>query len=307
MLSLLLLKKIASLFIVLFIGVLIVRLKLVKAEDSKVLSVIVVYVLNPCVMILSLQRDRSVEVLKGLGFTTLVALGVMLLFLGLTALIRRPFRLTKVERGALEYPNVGNLIIPLVTSVLGAEYVVYTLGYCIIEHCFFWTHLTMRFSGEKRFPLKKLLLNPNIISIATGLVLFLTGIRLPSVALDAVSSLSDMIGPVAMLVTGMLIGGMDLKGVFASPRVWLISVLRLTVFPLTVLALFRFTGLTRVLPAAETMLFIVLISAAAPPANLVTSIAQLHGEDAPHASAITVVSVLLCILSMPAMVYLYQL
>ena len=307
MLSLLLLKKIASLFIVLFVGALIVRLKLLKAEDSKTLSVFVAYVLNPCVIITSLQRDRTAELLKSLAFTTAVAFAVMLLFLGLTALIRKPLKLTKVERAALEYPNVGNLIIPLVTSVLGMEYVVYTLGYSIIEHCFFWTHLTMRFSGEKKLKLKKLLLNPNIISIAIGLVLFLLNIRLPSVMADAVSSLGDMVGPVAMLVTGMLIGGMDLKKTFTSPRVWLTAALRLTVFPLIVLVLMKITGIMNILPNAAAMLFIVLISAAAPPANLVTSIAQLYGEDAAHASAITVVSVLLCIVTMPALVYLFQL
>ena len=307
LLSLLLLKKIASLFIILFIGVLIVRLKLLKAEDSKPLSAVVAYILNPCVLIASLQREQTVSVLKGLAFNIGAALLVTLVFIGTTRLLTKPLRLSPVERMSLIYPNVGNLIIPLVTSVLGEEYVVYTLGYFIVQHAFIWTHMVNGLNAGAPVQLKKLFLNPNILAIIAGLALFLAKIQLPGIVSDAISSLGDMLGPLAMLIIGMVIGGMDLKKTFSDKRVWLVALGRVVALPLIILLLFKYSGLKTLLPNGETLLLIVLLAAAAPSANMVTSLAQLYGEDAQRASAIGVVTQILCIATMPLTVLLYQL
>ena len=65
-------------------------------------------------------------------------------------------------------------------------------------------------------------------------------LRLPGPAFDAVDSLGDMIGPVSMLVTGMLIGGMDLKKLFSYKRLPFIMFMRLIAVPLFVFVILRF-------------------------------------------------------------------
>lgn len=49
--SLLLMEQIAQLFIVLLMGYLVVKAKLLKPSDSKVLSVVFVYLIMPCVVL----------------------------------------------------------------------------------------------------------------------------------------------------------------------------------------------------------------------------------------------------------------
>ena len=110
-----------------------------------------------------------------------------------------------------------------------------------------------------------------------------------------------------MLVTGMIIGGMDLKKVFTYKRVWLVTFLRLVLLPIPALLLVKFSGLASLVPNGEIVLLIVLMASSSPVASMVTQMSQVYGQDADYASAINVVSTLMCIFTLPAVVALYQL
>ena len=65
--SFLLFKQIAQFFIMIIMGYTLVKLKIVKSEDSKVLSMVCLYLIMPCVIINSFLIDFTPEKLKGLG------------------------------------------------------------------------------------------------------------------------------------------------------------------------------------------------------------------------------------------------
>ena len=56
--SLLLMQQIAQLFLILLMGYAVVKTGLLKASDSKVLSVVFVYLVMPCVVLNAFQRIR---------------------------------------------------------------------------------------------------------------------------------------------------------------------------------------------------------------------------------------------------------
>ena len=56
---------------------------------------------------------------------------------------------------------------------------------------------------------------------------FLYTIQLPAPVQDAVDSISSMVGPMGMLILGMLIAEMDLKKLMSYHRLWWITLLRL--------------------------------------------------------------------------------
>lgn len=58
-------------------------------------------------------------------------------------------------KASLIYSNAGNLIIPIVTSVLGPEWVIYTSGFISVQVILIWTHCKMLLCGEKKADLKK--------------------------------------------------------------------------------------------------------------------------------------------------------
>ena len=59
--SILLMEQIIQLFLMIFMGYLIVKVGLVKDEDSKVLSKIILYLIIPCVIINSFQVDYTMD------------------------------------------------------------------------------------------------------------------------------------------------------------------------------------------------------------------------------------------------------
>ena len=148
--------------------------------------------------------------------------------------------------------------------------------------------------------------NINMIAIFAGVLLFLLRIQLPAPVQDAVDSISSMVGPMGMLILGMLIAEMDLKKLLSYHRLWWITLLRLVGIPLIGIVLLKYSSLAALVPEGRTILLVTLLAICTPSASTLTQMAQVYGKDADYASAINVVTTLLCIVTMPLMVALYQ-
>ena len=304
---LLLLEQIAQLFLCIILGWLLVRLGLVKSADSRVLSVVCMYLVLPCVVVSAFQIPRTPELLQGLALSLGAAIGIHVFLFLAVALLRRPLGLTPVERASVIYSNCGNLIIPLVNATLGPEWVIFSSMYQLVQQFPLWSHCRILLSGSRSVSMKTILLNVNIISVLVGSALFLLDISLPGVIQGTMESIGAMVGPISMIIAGMLMGGQDLKRAFLIPSVWKVAALRLIVMPLAILSILKYTGLASLVPDGSSILLISLLAASAPSASNVTQIAQVYGRDGESACAINVITTLLCIATMPLMVLLYQL
>lgn len=304
-LSLLLIQKIASFFIMIFCGVLLVRLKLLKSADSRLLSILTTYVFVPCVILNSFQVRYSAEKMRDLLILLLAAVAVHALYIGMTMLIWRPLKLNGTEQASLVYTNAGSLVLPLIAVVLGEDRLFFGSLFASLQVVVIWTHGRAVICGEKRFDWKKVFLNFNVIVMVVGFLMFLMQIRLPSVVTDALGGLGGMMSPACMLVIGMLIGETDLRRVFTDRHAILVSLLRLFAYPLTFLGLLRLTNLTR-LTSTPDLLIATVLAASAPAASTIINIAQVGRADTQTAVAVNILSTLMCIVSMPVMVRLYQ-
>ena len=234
--SILLMEQIFELFLMILMGFIIVKAGIVKEEDSKVLSKIILYLIIPCVIINAFQVNYTKETVNGLLLALVASILLQIILLLVVSLISRLFSLNEVESASIYYSNSGNLIVPIVTFVLGQKWILYGCVFMSIQLIFLWTHCKKIISRESSYDWKKILLNINMISIAIGIVLFFAKIRLPEILTDTLSSVGSMIGPASMIVTGMLFAGMNMKDIFANKRVYFISALRMIVIPLIALA-----------------------------------------------------------------------
>ena len=152
---LLLLQQIVQLFLCLILGWLLVRLGLLKPTDSRVMSVVCLYLIIPCVIVTAFQIDSTPELLQGLALSLGTAIGIHVLFFVFTALLRRPLHLTPVEQASVIYPNCGNLIIPLVTAILGRDWIIFASMFQLVQQFPMWTHCRILLSGERSISPKK--------------------------------------------------------------------------------------------------------------------------------------------------------
>lgn len=304
--SLLLMNQIIQLFIMIFMGFIIVKAKLLKAEDSKILSVIVLYLIIPCVIINAFQVDYTPQTVKGLLIALAGSVMTQVILLIVVSILGRVFHLNEVEVASIYYSNSGNLIVPIVTFILGKEWVLYGCVFMSVQLVFIWTHCKKIISRESTYDWRKIVLNINMISIAIGIVLFLTRIHLPAIINNTLSAVGSMIGPASMIVTGMLFAGMDFKQIFANKRVYFVSFFRLIIVPVIALFLIKCSQLSTFSSNGNKLMMIVFLAIITPSASTVTQMCQVYGNDSQSASAINVVTTLLAIVTMPLMVMLFQ-
>lgn len=302
-----LVNKIISLSLVMAMGWLLVKCRLLKSENSKVVTTISMYLIMPCMILSAFQVDCTPEVQHGLLLAVIAAIIIHFIFIVLNYPLRKLLKLDAVEQTSIIYSNAGNLIIPLVTAMLGKEWVIYTSAFIVVQLTLLWSHGKSVLCGEKGFNFKKIFLNINMIAIIIGVVMFFSGLRLPYLINDTVETVGGMIGPVSMLIMGMVIGGLKFKELLSYKRVWLTSLLRLIVIPLIILPLLKFSGLSNLASNGTSVLLVTLLAVAAPSATSITQMSQLYGKDDKYACTINVITTILCIGTFPLMVYLYQL
>ncbi|MBR2884728.1 MAG: AEC family transporter [Clostridia bacterium] len=140
MISLLLLYKIFQLFIFMLLGFILVKTGVVDSDDSKALSKISLYLLMPSVIINSFDVSVTNEVVQGLIVSFASAIAIHIIFFAIDVGYKRLLCGTNVERASIMYPNAGNLIIPIVSFLLGEEWLIYTCAFISVQ-MFFYGHM----------------------------------------------------------------------------------------------------------------------------------------------------------------------
>lgn len=337
-----LVSKILSLLVLLGAGVVLVRTKLLKKEDSVALSKISVFLLSPCVIVSSFSMQVDGQAGHNLLLCFFYAILANFLFLFLGTFLKKPLHLSPVEEMSLEYTNCGNFVLPIVAGVLGEEYLLYVSAYITVYNLLVWTHGIHLFqerdknspeacsnkdyfkeacskegyckaghskeeysNGEhKANALFKILFNPNILAILFGVFLFFTKISLPAPLSLAISDLGKMIGPISMLITGIVLGTMSFKKILSYRRIYMITAFRLLLFPSIYLLLISILSRIEGFLDKPVLFLVTFLSAMAPSAANVSQFAILYGKEEEYASCINIFTTLCTIFSVPILVYL---
>lgn len=305
--ALLLSVKITELTLVVFMGYALVKFKLLNSKDSYPLSVIGLYIISPAVMINAFQIDYTPQLLRGLLLSVGMAIFLHTILIVMGALLKRILKLDPLEQATSIYSNSGNLIIPLVMSLFGPQWVIYATCFIVVQVFLFWTHCRILLCGKGNLSLKNILTNINILSIIVGVLLFSLQIKLPTMITNTFSAVGSFIGPNAMLIAGMLIAAIPLRSLISSKRIYLVAVVRLLVIPLCLMAIIKLCGFADWVEQGETIVMISFLATMSPSAATVTQMALIFGKDANKASAIYGVTTVLCVITMPLIIALYQL
>ena len=303
----LLFQKIASLFLCIAAGFILVKSGLVKSGDSRILTVVNLYIVIPCMIIQAFQIDLTKDILVGFVFAFALAVAEQIVLILLARAGAGPMRLNNVERASLIYSNAGNLNFPLILALMGPEWIIFASTYVCMQTFFIWTHGVSLISGQSIRDWKKILGNVNVISVLIGFAMMVTGLRLPGILAEAVDSLASTVGPMSMVIIGMVMAGVDLKKALSGGRIFLLAFLKLIVLPLLIMLLLRISQVETLVPNGDGIVYILFLAVCAPSGVMVTQLAQLYDAEAEAAASINVVTTLLCIASMPLMTWLYYL
>ena len=304
MIAQLLLYKIIQLLLIMILGFVLVKTKLVKSEDSAVLSKLSLYLFMPAVIINAFNVEMTNDIMMGLIIAFFVAVLIHIVLLVLDRILKKYFKAINVERASIMYSNAGNLIVPIVTYVLGEEWLIYSSAYLIVQLVFLWTHGVRLFSGQK-ISLKKILLNVNMLAVISGFIIMFSGLRLPDFIGEITSSLGAMLAPSGMIIAGMLAASVDFKKMMKIKRLYLVMIARLVICP--VIIMFLLKGISSILriPDIENIMLISYLASITPAASTVMQFSQIYGKDSYYATAINVFTTVGCVISMPLLVLFF--
>lgn len=293
-------KQTLTMFMYMLAGFVLYKLGLVDKQGSKSLGNLLIYFIFPVVVIRSFLREFSTEVLKSFG------IGFMLCVIGILLSVfvcRFIFRKRPMENFAAAFPNSGFFGVPLVTAVLGQEYVIYSIGTSFMVGSLQHTYGVSLLTGEReKFSFKAFLLSPNCVATIIGLLLFLTGTgtKLPPIVNSFIDGISAMNAPVVMIILGSYLAQSDLIKMISNPMIYFISMVRLIIVPVIMVLVFSLVPISPKIKLSLLMPF-----ATACGAN-VAVYSQLNNKDYPYACQIVAMSTILSIVTIPLIVLFGQ-
>lgn len=213
-------EQVVVLFLLIGVGALCAKTGIIKEVAIKSCSDLVLIVVTPCVIIQSFQRPFDAAMLKGLGLACLIALSIHIVTILLAhLLLHDPVAAReRVLRVGAVLSNAGFMSLPLQNALLGEDGVFYGAAYVAIFNLILWSYGLVEMSGSRQnLSPRKLILNPGVLSLAIGLMLFLARITLPTVLASPMGHLAALNTPLPMLIIGFYLADTDLK---AALRDW---------------------------------------------------------------------------------------
>jgi predicted permease len=274
----------------------------------------ILYITQPAMLVVGFFRARDMGIMKNALVVLVLSFLTHILFLVAIKLFFRGAdkERQKVYRFGTVFSNAGYMGIPLITMVLGEEAAIYASVYIIAFNFFCWSLGALIYSEDKSYVSpKKMFLNAATVPTYIGIIFFLTNaytvIPAPvsEFVYEALTMLKNMVAPMSMMIIGMRLADLKLKGAFKDFCFYEGLLLRLIIFPLGAFGLIAITKLIGI--DTPDAFKVVLICASTPVASATSMFAEKFNSDTVSASKFVSVSTLLSVLTMPIMAMLLDL
>lgn len=298
--------QIAVLFSFILIGFILCRLNLLPREASAVFSRLENRILMPAVVINTFRTNCTIENITEkwvfiaysaaiLAFCIIVAF-IVGRFLGKT-----PY-LQKIYRYSIAVSNFGFVGTAMVSGIYGADsielfdYLMFTLPLNMFTYSIGIAWLVP--NKGKIFSFKTFL-NPIFVSLFIGAALGLLALPKTELVTSVISSAASCMSPIAMILTGFVIGGYRLPELFRQWQTYVVAAIRLVALPAVVVTVLKLLNTTQEIIVAT-------LCAHAMPLGLNTVIMpSAYGENPETGASMALVSQICSVVTIPALFFIF--
>ena len=302
------LNQMAFLFTFIIIGYILSKLKVVQDNSEAVLSRLENYVFIPALVLGTFINNFTTEKLSTswkliLGCFTLEAV-VIVVSIAAVKLISKDKYIQNIYLYGLCFSNfsfMGNAVVSTLFPDIFLEYIVFTLVLWTL--IYIWGAPSLLIGGSETKGIKdrlKSFLNPMFICMIIGMLIGILKIPMPDFVDTAITATSGCMSPVAMLLTGMTIAKIDIKKVLKVKSIYVVSFLRLIVYPLL------FIGFLMLVPMNKTFAICAVASLAMPLGLNTIVIPAAYGKDTTTASGMALISHVLAIITIPVIFLIFD-
>lgn len=297
------LSPMLMMFACMVIGYILNKKKICPDNTATVLSKLETYVLAPALTINTFSKYCTIASLSEQYMRILFCLLILAIAIGiafaLTPLFTGKGYNRNVYRYALTFGNFGFMGNAIVPAILGEpalyDYMLFTLPLSLAVYTWGIASLIPKREGKQN-PLKSLL-NPSVFAVVIGAVLGLTGAteHLPGFVGSTLTGLGSCMGPIAMVLTGFLIGQYPIKKLLSDKKVYIAAVLRLFILPAL------FIVILKVLGADDTAMIMCLFGFATPLGLNTVVFPAAYGGDPSTGVSMATISHTVCVITIPIM------
>jgi predicted permease len=293
-------------------GYLLIKTKAVKSESISAFAKVLLYICQPC---LSLYSFQAVTFTKAIGLNMLIfvgfSAGLQLLIMALVSLVfykkiakkfidleESPDTRYRVMTAACTFGNVGFLGVPLLEALLPQypEAIAFSAAFIVTMNILCWTVGSFVLTGDPKYiSIKKVVLNPQFLSLFITLPLFFTRTVVPTQLMSAVTIVGKMTTPLCMIILGMRFAASNPKEMFTDWRVYFTSAVKLVIFPMLAYLI------THWLPVDYSVKATLFILACCPTASIVLSLSEIYNCNQKFASFTVLTSTVFSMISIPVL------
>ncbi len=296
-------------------GYILVKCRVLKGEQSGVLSKILMYVGMPFLIISgTLEIEFNGDVVFGLILSALLCAVVIFILYYLSLLLSKKTSNTDEEferkkRGMMRFSQVfsnnGFLGLPLALA-MGVDTTVYAylVVINIITNVMLYTLGVYLVSADKKtINLKSIVLNPVLIGFIIGIILNLTGVATDVTEIKKFSDyFKNLVTPVSMLILGMKMGGIKFRTLFTSKKLYWVSAVKLIVVPIVAVIVTYLLSFV-IEFKSQYMIVAMFIGFAMPTAGLASAFSDRYDGDTENAVIFTLGTTILSIITIPVLYY----
>jgi len=289
---------IASLFVLIALGYAARKYGILNGDRVHLISHVLVNIALPALTLSSMQVPDTAKTMGTVDHMLLVAVIYYLAALVAGIFICRFIPSTSEEKGVFQFmlvfPNTMFMGIPVALAVLGPSSLFYVILFNVPFYFLVFTlgvWLLARGRPEKIDI--KVLLTPGLVAAMVGLVLFLGEYTIPAPVESALDLVGSATTPLAMLVVGAMLATLPLQRLAGDWRVYLVTALRLIVFPVVAfLVLSPFV-------TDKLLLSVAVLLIAMPVAANSVLLSEEYNVDATLASQGVFISTVMCLATIP--------
>ena len=307
-------RAVFLLFLMMIPGFIMRKMKLASDALPLGFTNTILYITQPAMIVIGFFRERDMQILKTAAVVLVLSFLTHVLFLFAVKLFFRGAEkeTRKVYRFGTVFANAGYMGIPLISMVLGDEAAIYASVYIVAFNFFCWSFGALIYSEDKSYiSPKKMFINAATIPTAIGIIYFVTNVHtviptpVSEFIYDALEMLKNTVAPMSMMIIGMRLADLKLKGAFNDVYLYLGLLLRLFIFPVGAFGLILLAKLVGV--NDMTAFTVSLICASTPVASATCMFAEKFGSDSTSASKFVSISTILSIGTMPIVALLLEL
>lgn len=293
------LQQLCVLYIFIFLGWLFGNLKKDAGEKSGLLSFLLVNLFFPCKLFLNFANNFTVSYLQNNYMTVFISLGILAALVGLGHLVPRLLTKHPYERKVYNYStsisNYAYFGYTLVEQTLGAAAMNNMMVFCIPFSMYCYTFgVAMLMNRSNNL---KSLLNTVTVSIGLGIVWGLLKLPIPGVIRTVMQNASGCVGPVSMVLVGLVLSTFPIKKLIPSWNVVAFCAIRLLAVPLVVFGLCK--GLALLMPLPDAVYPAAVLMACMPCGLNTVVFPKMIGQDCSLGAKLILLSSLLSCLTIP--------